>query len=186
MKRVVVHSDGACRGNPGPGAWAVVLEFGEHRRELSGGVAATTNNRMELQAAIEALRSLSEPCEVEFFTDSKYVQNGITQWVRGWKQNGWRTKARQPVKNVDLWRELDEAAARHRVHWKWLKGHAGHAGNERCDELANERIDEIEATHSREQRREALRAFVTEQENAPAGAVRPAAPPGREATLPLL
>jgi ribonuclease HI len=159
MKEVVIHSDGACRGNPGPGGWAVVLSSGERRKELSGGVPATTNNRMELQAAIEGLAALREPCQVEFFTDSKYVQNGISSWLAGWKRNGWRTKAKQPVKNADLWRALDSAAARHRITWRWLKGHAGHAANERCDALANEAIDRIQREFTREQLRASLRDF---------------------------
>jgi ribonuclease HI len=148
LKKVVAYSDGGCRGNPGPGGWGVVLVHGGQHKELSGGSPATTNNRMELQAAIEALTSLKQPCEVEFHTDSKYVQNGIASWVAGWKRNGWLTSARQPVKNADLWRELDAAAARHRVTWHWVKGHAGHAENERCDALANEAIDQIQREHS--------------------------------------
>jgi len=163
-----VHSDGACRGNPGPGAWAVVLTFGNVRKELSGGVPATTNNRMELQAAIEGLASLKEPCHVEFFTDSKYVQNGISSWVYGWKRNGWLTKARQPVKNADLWRALDAAASRHRIKWQWLKGHAGHAENERCDVLANAAIDAIQREHTREQLRAALQQFTAANSPEPA------------------
>jgi ribonuclease HI len=162
MKPVVVHSDGACRGNPGPGGWAAVLVSGTTRRELSGGAPATTNNRMELQAAIEALTSLEEHCAVEFFTDSKYVQNGITSWLAGWKRGGWLTKARQPVKNADLWRALDAAATPHRVQWRWLKGHAGHAENERCDVLANAAIDNIQATHTAADLRERLRAFTAD------------------------
>ncbi len=137
-----------------------MLVSGSASRELSGGVPATTNNRMELQAAIEALVALREPCEVEFFTDSKYVQNGVSSWLAGWKRNGWRTKAGQPVKNVDLWQALDAAAQGHRVQWRWLKGHAGHEANERCDRLANAAIDQIQAGHSREQLRERLREFV--------------------------
>jgi len=160
MKKVTAHSDGACRGNPGPGGWAAVLEYGEHRREISGGAAATTNNRMELQAAIAALESLREPCEVEFFTDSKYVQTGVSQWIWGWKRNGWMTKSKQPVKNADLWRALDAAASRHKIAWRWLKGHAGHPGNERCDVLANAEIDKIQKSHTREQLRAALREFT--------------------------
>lgn len=159
MKKVVAHSDGACRGNPGPGGWAAVLTSGQRRKELSGGVPATTNNRMELQAAIEALVSLKQPCEVEFHTDSKYVQTGITQWVKGWKRNGWRTSAKQPVKNADLWRALDDVASKHRITWKWLKGHAGHAENERCDVLANAAIDKIQTDHSPEQLKRSLAAF---------------------------
>jgi ribonuclease HI len=143
MKKVVIHSDGGCHGNPGPGGWAAILEYGPHRRELSGGVPATTNNRMELQAAIEALSALKESCEVEFYTDSEYVKNGVSGWLPNWKRNGWRTKSKQPVKNEDLWRALDAQAARHRVKWHWLKGHAGHAGNERCDQLANAEIAKI-------------------------------------------
>lgn len=159
MKHVVAHSDGACRGNPGPGGWAAVLTFGNARKELSGGEPATTNNRMELQAAIAALDSLNQPCEIEFHTDSKYVQAGIAQWVANWKRNGWRTAARQPVRNADLWRSLDTAAARHRIEWKWLKGHAGHAENERCDALANEAIDRIQAAHTPAQLKKLLEDF---------------------------
>ncbi len=143
MKRVVVHTDGGCRGNPGPGGWGAVLVYNSRRKELSGGANLTTNNRMELQAAIAALQALVQPCEVEFFTDSKYVQNGIASWMAGWKKNGWMTKARQPVKNVDLWKELDAAAAPHTIEWRWLKGHAGHTENERCDELANQAMDRL-------------------------------------------
>jgi ribonuclease HI len=164
LKSVIVHSDGACRGNPGPGGWAAVLEYGAHRKELSGGSPATTNNRMELQAAIEALDSLREPCEIEFFTDSRYVQNGVSAWIWGWKRNGWRTKAGQPVKNADLWRALDTAASRHKVKWQWLKGHAGHEGNERCDALANAAIDRIQAQYSREQLKACLREFNAQNE----------------------
>jgi ribonuclease HI len=136
MKRVTIHTDGGCEGNPGPGGWAAVLRYGAHVREISGSAAATTNNRMELQAAIEALRTLKEPCEVEFFTDSVYVRSGISEWLPRWKARGWLTVGKKPVKNEDLWRALEEASAPHRVTWKWLKGHAGHPENERCDELA--------------------------------------------------
>jgi ribonuclease HI len=167
VKEVVVHSDGACRGNPGPGGWAAVLTCGDQRKELSGGEPATTNNRMELQAAIEALRSLKQPCVVEFFTDSKYVQNGIASWLAGWKRNGWLTSAKQPVKNADLWRSLDTAATPHRIKWRWLKGHAGHAENERCDVLANAAIDKIQAEHSSEQLKIRLREFTTAPEKQP-------------------
>ncbi len=145
MKRVVVHTDGGCRGNPGPGGWGAVLVYGAQRKELSGSAGTTTNNRMELQAAISALEALVQPCEVEFFTDSKYVQNGISSWIAGWKKNGWQTKARQPVKNVDLWQQLDAAAVKHTIEWRWLKGHAGHRENERCDVLANAAMDELMA-----------------------------------------
>jgi ribonuclease HI len=136
MQKVVVHTDGGCHGNPGPGGWAATLKMGSQLRELSGGAPATTNNRMELQAAIEALKSLGEPSEVELHTDSNYLRDGVTKWIFGWKRNGWLTKAREPVKNEDLWRQLDAAVARHKIHWHWVKGHAGHEGNERCDQLA--------------------------------------------------
>lgn len=136
MQKVRIHTDGACSGNPGPGGWAAVLESGAHRKELSGGAADTTNNRMELQAAIEALKALKKPCEVELFTDSSYVKNGVTAWIFGWRKNGWLTKDKKPVKNEDLWRALDEVMRGHTIEWKWLKGHAGHRENERCDELA--------------------------------------------------
>ena len=146
MKKVVIHSDGGCHGNPGPGGWAAILEYGPHCRELSGGVPATTNNRMELQAAIEALSALKEPCDVEFHTDSEYVMNGVTEWLSNWKRNGWRTKSKKPVKNEDLWRVLDSHVSKHQVKWHWLKGHAGHVGNERCDQLANAEIAKIKKT----------------------------------------
>ncbi len=159
MKKVVIHSDGGCLGNPGPGGWAAVLACGARKREISGGIPATTNNRMELQAAIEALRALKEPCEVEFFTDSEYLRKGVTEWIRGWKRNGWVTKGRQPVKNADLWRALDAHLGPHKIAWRWLKGHAGHAGNERCDELARAAIDDVRRTHSREQLSACLAEF---------------------------
>jgi len=148
---VTIHTDGGCEGNPGPGGWAAVLRCGPHTRELSGGNPATTNNRMELQAAIAALAALNRPCDVELFTDSAYVRNGITGWIKAWKAKGWRTQARTPVKNEDLWRQLDELAGRHRIEWHWLKGHAGHADNERCDELAGKEIANLRKAHSREQ-----------------------------------
>lgn len=156
MKRVVIHSDGSCHGNPGPGGWAATLSYGSHSREISGAAPATTNNRMELQAAIEALAALKEPCNVEFFTDSEYVKNGVTTWLPKWRTNGWRTEARKSVKNADLWRALDAAAARHKVEWNWLKGHVGHQGNERCDVLANEAIANIRKTFTPEQLKTAL------------------------------
>ena len=137
MKKVVIHSDGGCKGNPGPGGWAAVLRYGAHVKQISGGALETTNNRMELQAAIEALKALSEPCEVEFFTDSEYVKQGISKWIANWKVRGWKTVNKEPVKNEDLWRDLDAAVARHRITWKWLKGHAGHADNELCDQLCS-------------------------------------------------
>ena len=134
---VSVFTDGACSGNPGPGGWGAILRFGDKEKELKGGEAHTTNNRMELMAAISALEALNKPCQVELYTDSQYVRQGITQWIRNWKQRGWVTAARQPVKNADLWRALDEQVARHRVEWHWVKGHAGDVGNERADALAN-------------------------------------------------
>jgi ribonuclease HI len=143
MKNVTLFTDGGCLGNPGPGGWACLLVYGERRRELSGGEPATTNNRMELTAAIRGLTALKEPCEVTVHTDSQYLRQGITEWIRGWKAKGWVTTSRQPVKNADLWRELDRQTARHRVIWKWVKGHAGHPENERCDELAAAAIAEV-------------------------------------------
>ena len=167
VKKVVIHSDGGCHGNPGPGGWAAVLEYGGHIRELSGGVPATTNNRMELQAAIEALNVLKEPCEIAFYTDSEYVRNGVTAWLFHWQRNGWRTKSKKPVKNEDLWRALDAAVSRHKVDWHWLKGHAGHIGNERCDQLANAEMAKIKQTHSPEQLKAFLAGFANKEEAAP-------------------
>jgi ribonuclease HI len=159
VKKVIIHSDGGCEGNPGPGGWAAVLRYGSRLKEISGGCPATTNNRMEMTAALEALRSLKEACAVEFFTDSEYVQNGISTWIKQWKARGWRTTAKAAVKNEDLWRALDEEVARHRVDWKWLKGHAGHEDNERCDQLAGNEMAKIKKTHSREQLATALEEF---------------------------
>ena len=136
MKQVEIFTDGACSGNPGPGGWGAILRFGEHERELSGGAAETTNNRMELMAAIMALESLKEPVTANVHTDSTYLRDGITKWINGWRRNGWRTAAKQPVKNVDLWRRLEAAVAAHQVAWFWVKGHAGHPENERADALA--------------------------------------------------
>lgn len=139
---VVIFSDGACKGNPGPGGWGAVLRFRSadgtvHEKELYGGDPATTNNRMELTAAVRALEALTKPCRVVLSTDSKYVMEGITKWIVGWKQRGWVNAAKQPVKNIDLWKALDAAVARHEVEWRWVKGHAGHVDNERADALAN-------------------------------------------------
>ena len=159
MQTVVIHSDGACHGNPGPGGWAAVLACGPHVRELKGAVPATTNNRMELQAAIEAFAALKRPCRVEFHTDSNYLKNGVTTWLAGWKRNGWRTKSKAPVKNTDLWRQLDATVASHNVTWCWVKGHAGHQGNERCDQLATEAIEALEKQYSKDQLKSALREF---------------------------
>jgi len=138
-----MFTDGACRGNPGPGGWGVLLRFGDVERELFGGDSDTTNNRMELQAAIEGLRALTQPCKVTVTTDSVYVKNGITSWLEGWKKKGWKTAARKPVKNVDLWQALDEQNQRHQVEWHWVKGHSGHPENERADLLANRGIDDL-------------------------------------------
>jgi len=143
--RVTIHTDGACSGNPGPGGWGVILQWGGHTRELKGGEAHTTNNRMELMAAIVALETLKRPCDVDLHTDSEYLRQGITDWISGWKRNGWRTAARKPVKNVDLWQRLEAAVARHTVRWHWVRGHSGHDLNERADELAREAITEIRA-----------------------------------------
>ena len=173
MKEVTVYTDGGCLGNPGPGGWAAVLVYGERRREISGGAPATTNNRMELQAAIEALTSLKEPCRVQLFTDSQYVREGISQWLAGWKRRGWITSAKKPVKNADLWRRLDEAAHRHQVIWKWLKGHAGHEHNERCDVLAGVQMAGIREAHSAAELKELLARFQREQLAAADGSLLP-------------
>ena len=144
-----IYTDGACRGNPGPGGWGALLISGRKERELSGAEAATTNNRMELLAVIEALRALKRRVRARVFTDSQYVQLGITTWLKDWKARGWRTAARQPVKNQDLWEQLDALAAGHELEWHWVKGHAGNAGNERCDQLANAAIDALLGVRSR-------------------------------------
>jgi ribonuclease HI len=136
MKKVSLITDGACIGNPGPGGWAYILRYGAHKKEAFGSEPETTNNRMELRAAIEGLSALKEPCEVEIVTDSQYLKNGITAWIHTWKRNGWRTAGKQPVINQDLWQALDEQVSRHRTRWTWTKGHASHADNNRCDELA--------------------------------------------------
>jgi ribonuclease HI len=136
MKKVQVITDGSCLGNPGPGGWACILRFGDTKREMYGSEPQTTNNRMELQAAVEGLRALKERCEVEIITDSNYVKNGITEWIHKWKRNGWQTGAKKPVVNQDLWHDLDEQVSRHQMEWQWTKGHASHADNNRCDELA--------------------------------------------------
>jgi ribonuclease HI len=134
--KVLIFTDGACSGNPGPGGWGAILFWGETRKEIRGGERATTNNRMELMAAIQALEALTKPCTVELHTDSQYVQKGIGEWIHGWKARGWKTADKKPVKNDDLWKRLDAARLRHQVDWRWIKGHAGHEHNERADELA--------------------------------------------------
>jgi len=136
--KVAIWTDGACSGNPGPGGWGAILAYGEKRRELCGGEAATTNNRMELAAAIHALEALTRPCEVQLHTDSQYLRGGVLSWMHNWKRNGWRTADKKPVKNEDLWRRLDEARQRHEIEWLWVKGHAGNELNERADELARQ------------------------------------------------
>jgi ribonuclease HI len=136
--KVVIHTDGACSSNPGPGGWGAILESGAHRKQLKGGEQLTTNNRMELTAAIKALEALKAPSEVEIYTDSNYLRGGITSWIKGWKRNGWRTSDRKPVRNIELWQELERAAAPHHIRWHWVKGHHGHDDNERADELARE------------------------------------------------
>ena len=135
--QVVIYTDGACSGNPGPGGWGAILISGANRKEIAGGELATTNNRMELMAAIQALEALKKPCKVELHTDSQYVQKGIHEWIHGWKKRGWMTADKKPVKNVDLWQKLDALAAQHEIDWRWVKGHAGHPENERADQLAN-------------------------------------------------
>lgn len=143
MKKVEIFTDGACRGNPGPGGWGALLRYQDSERELWGGERETTNNRMELRAAIEGLKALKEPCVVTLTTDSVYVKNGITDWLHRWKKKGWKTAGRKPVKNADLWLELDEQNTRHQVKWHWVKGHSGHRENEIADQLANRGIDEL-------------------------------------------
>ena len=158
-KHVTIHTDGGCDGNPGPGGWGAVLQYKTQKLELSGGEPATTNNRMELQAAIGALRALKEPCAIVCFTDSQYLRHGISTWIKSWKARGWRTADKQPVKNVELWRELDALAAKHKITWKWLKGHAGHPLNERCDQLAGAAIAKIRKSHSPAELKAKLAAF---------------------------
>ncbi|HWY76781.1 MAG TPA: ribonuclease HI [Verrucomicrobiae bacterium] len=164
MKTVTIHTDGGCDGNPGPGGWGAVLQHGEHRKEISGSEPATTNNRMELTAAIEALRALKEPCIVNLHTDSEYLRSGITSWVRGWKAHGWRTKDRKPVMNIDLWRKLDELCSIHRVNWHWVKGHAGHRENERCDKLAGVEVARLRKQYTPAQFTVFLKRFEENRE----------------------
>ena len=142
LPKVTIFTDGACSGNPGPGGWGAILRFGDVEKELKGGENPSTNNRMELMAAISALEALKKPAQVDLTTDSQYVRQGITTWINNWKRNGWRTASKEPVKNVDLWQRLDEALKPHEVHWHWIKGHAGHAENERADQLARDGLAE--------------------------------------------
>jgi len=141
LKNVIIYTDGACKGNPGPGGWGALLRWNGHEKKLCGGETLTTNNRMELMAAIMALESLREPCEATLYTDSVYVKQGLNEWLPNWKARGWRTADKKPVKNQDLWQRLDTAAARHRIDWRWVKGHAGDPGNEAADRLANEGLE---------------------------------------------
>jgi ribonuclease HI len=141
MKKVIIFTDGACRGNPGPGGWGALLRYAKHEKTLSGAEADTTNNRMELMAAIKALAALKEKCTIELYTDSQYVQKGISEWLPGWKERGWKNSRKKPIKNQDLWQALDKETSRHHVTWHWVKGHSGHVENDRVDALANRAID---------------------------------------------
>lgn len=147
MKKITIYTDGACSGNPGPGGWGALLQYGDHEKEISGGAIETTNNRMEITAAIEALKQLKEPCEIAVYTDSEYVRKGVTEWMKKWKNNHWRTSNKKPVKNADLWQDLDAALGKHQISWHWVRGHSGHPGNERADGLAVAAVEEIKATH---------------------------------------
>ena len=143
-KTVTLYTDGACKGNPGKGGWGVLMRYGSHEKELFGGEAHTTNNRMELTAIIQGLAAIKRPCAVVIYTDSQYVKNGMEKWIHGWKKNGWKTASKQPVKNEDLWQQLDRLAAQHQIQWQWVRGHAGHAENERADALANQGVASVE------------------------------------------
>ena len=143
MKTVIIYTDGACRGNPGPGGWGVLIEYGESSKQIYGGDNSTTNNKMELTAAIMALRKIKEPCEIILYTDSKYVLQGIEEWIHNWKKRGWKGANKKPVKNIDLWKKLDELRDEHNIKWNWVKGHSGDPGNETADMLANRGIDEL-------------------------------------------
>ena len=143
MKTVIIYTDGACRGNPGPGGWGVLIKYKEHSKEMYGGDASTTNNKMELTEAIEALKEIKEPCEIILYTDSKYVLKGIEEWIHNWKKRGWKGSNRKPVKNIELWKKLDELRDKHTIKWNWVKGHSGDPGNETADMLANRGIDEL-------------------------------------------
>ncbi len=159
LKRVTIHTDGACENNPGPGGWAAVLEYGAAKKEILGGVIATTNNRMEIEAAVQALSMLKEPCEVDLYTDSEYLRDGITKWIHGWRARGWKKK----IKNIDLWQRLDEVTRKHKVSWHWLRGHAGHPLNERCDVLATTQAKSFKATHTPQELAEVLEVFRKQQ-----------------------
>lgn len=150
MKKITIYTDGACKGNPGPGGWGVLLQYNGREKTMHGGEPQTTNNRMEMMAAISALETLREACEVTLFTDSKYVMQGLTEWLPGWKARGWKTASKQPVKNQDLWERLDAAVQRHKIDWRWVKGHAGDPGNEMADQLANTGILEMQAAQAAE------------------------------------
>ena len=163
MKKITIHTDGGCSGNPGPGGWAAVLQCGTNRKELSGSALATTNNRMELTAAAEALKALKEPCEVAVFTDSEYVRDGITQWIHSWRAKGWKKK----IKNMDLWQELDAAVSRHKVEWHWVRGHAGDEFNERCDFLATQEIERLKTKHTAAELKAACDQFLVERNSIP-------------------
>ncbi len=169
MKKITIHTDGACLGNPGAGGWAAILEYSDRKKEFSGGELATTNNRMELQAAIEALSKLKETCEVELFTDSEYLREGITSWVHGWKARGWKKK----IKNKDLWQALNTATAKHQITWRWVRGHTGVADNERCDVLATEEAKRVEESHTPEQRAAAMDEFLRARAQIPGQAELP-------------
>ena len=145
MARVSIYADGACKGNPGPGGWGALLSYGRHEKEMRGGERETTNNRMELTAAIEALKALKKHCDVMLYTDSMYVKNGIQKWVDKWKRNNWKTASGEPVKNQDLWKSLDREVSRHRISWRWVKGHSGNPGNERADQLANQAVEDMKS-----------------------------------------
>ncbi|MFN2235705.1 MAG: ribonuclease HI [Anaerolineales bacterium] len=144
MPPVTIYTDGACSGNPGPGGWGALLRYGKHEKELSGGALETTNNRMELTGAIEALKALKKPSQVQFYTDSEYLRKGITEWIHRWKRKGWKTAGKKPVKNQDLWRELDSVIQQHEIEWHWLRGHAGQRDNERVDQLARDAIPKFQ------------------------------------------
>ncbi|MEI8233493.1 MAG: ribonuclease HI [Verrucomicrobiota bacterium] len=171
LKKVTIYTDGGCEGNPGPGGWGAVLLWNGRCKEVSGGEPATTNNRMELQAAIAGLSALKEPCEIVCYTDSEYLRKGISEWIQGWKARGWRTKGKTPVKNGDLWRALDAATAGHRIEWRWVKGHAGHEHNERCDVLAGEAIVQMRREHRPERLKALLQDFKRQAEGVPEAAM---------------